>query len=661
MGIFNLFTAAQGAKKIRVNESELHNMQGQLAAIHRAQAVIEFNLDGIVLDANPNFLQALGYRLDEIKGKHHGMFVDDAYRTSSDYRQFWERLGRGDFEAGQYKRYGKGGSEVWIQASYNPILDNQGRVLKVVKYATDITEEMRKKIIAEHDLSRILGALENTTTNVMIANNERKIIYMNKSVETMLRIAEADIRSVLPHFAVDKIVGSNMDIFHKNPAHQMKLLETLDRTYTSNIVVGKRHFRLVANPIFSQAGARLGSVVEWLDRTTEVAVEQEVSGLVQSAAAGDFSVRISSDGKEGFFLALAQGLNSLVDTADKGLKDVARVLGAVARGDLTERITADYLGTFGDLKNYCNETCESLTRMLGDIRSAADTIYTAASEIAQGNADLSSRTEEQAANLEETASSMEELTSTVKLNADNARQANALAEKASGVAVDGGDLIGQVVTTMDAINESARKISDIIGVIDGIAFQTNILALNAAVEAARAGDQGRGFAVVAAEVRTLAQRSANAAKDIKSLISDSVQKIESGNSLVGQSGNTMKEIVNAIKRVNDIMAEIAAASAEQSTGIQEVSTAVSHMDEMTQQNAALVEEAAAAAESLQSQADQLTRSVALFRLDDSQEQAAPVAKLALSNNKAAVKKLPVAARVKALPSAASAEDEWEQF
>ncbi|MFO1390224.1 methyl-accepting chemotaxis protein [Cellvibrio sp.] len=537
----------------------------------------------------------------------------------------------------------------------NPIFDESGNRMGSVVEWIDRTKE----VALEHEMARLLGALETATTNIMIADTERKIIYMNKSVEAMLRVAEADIRSVLPHFAVDKIIGSNMDIFHKNPAHQMKLLETLSSTYTSNIVVGKRHFRLVANPIFAKDGSRLGSVVEWLDRTQEVAVESEVSELVEAAARGNFTSRIATQNKQGFFLKLAEGLNQLTQTADVGLSDVNRVLGAIAKGDLTEKITAEYFGTFGDLKDYCNQTTDSLSEMLGEIRVAADTIYTASSEIASGNADLSSRTEQQAANLEETASSMEELTSTVKLNADNAKQANVLAEQAATVATDGGALIGQVVTTMNAINESSQKISDIIGVIDGIAFQTNILALNAAVEAARAGDQGRGFAVVASEVRTLAQRSANAAKDIKALISDSVKKIESGNTLVGKSGDTMKEIVSAIKRVNDIMAEIAAASVEQSSGIQEVSTAVSHMDEMTQQNAALVEEAAAAAESLQSQADQLTQRVAMFRLANDTGRtvaAAPAKRLA-----AAPKKSAPAAPTKKLTPPQNQDDEWESF
>jgi methyl-accepting chemotaxis protein len=508
---------------------------------------------------------------------------------------------------------------------------------------------------------RIKNALDVTSSNVMLADANRVIIYMNKSLEKLLRSAEGDLRKALPHFSVDKIVGSNMDIFHRNPSHQNQLLENLRSTYVSNIVVGGRSIRLTANPIFTPDGQRLGSVVEWLDRTAEVAVEAEVSSLVEAAAVGNFSSRLSIAGKDGFFLKLAEGLNQLVDTAEKGLADVTRVLGAISKGDLTEKITADYAGTFGELKQYSNQTTENLTAMMSDIRNAAEMIFTASSEIAQGNADLSSRTEQQAANLEETASSMEELTSTVKLNADNAKQANVLAEKASGVATDGGSLIQQVVVTMDDINQSAKKISDIIGVIDGIAFQTNILALNAAVEAARAGDQGRGFAVVASEVRTLAQRSANAAKDIKALINDSVQKIESGNSLVNKSGETMKEIVGSIKRVNDIMSEIAAASNEQSSGIEEVSTAVSQMDEMTQQNAALVEQAAAAAESLQSQADQLSQSVAQFKLSNDQQVRSTATRLTAPPKESRQAVSSTKSPKKLAPPKSSAEDEWETF
>jgi methyl-accepting chemotaxis protein len=293
---------------------------------------------------------------------------------------------------------------------------------------------------------------------------------------------------------------------------------------------------------------------------------------------------------------------------------VVRVLAALAKGDLTQTISGDYQGTFGQLKDDSNATVAQLTEIISRIKEAAETINTASKEIASGNTDLSQRTEEQASSLEETASSMEELTSTVKQNADNARQANQLAAGASDVAVRGGEVVGQVVHTMTSISESSKKIVDIISVIDGIAFQTNILALNAAVEAARAGEQGRGFAVVASEVRNLAQRSAAAAKEIKGLISDSVSKVESGTALVDQAGRTMQEVVTAVKRVTDIMAEISAASTEQSAGIEQVNQAISQMDDVTQQNAALVEEAAAAAESMEEQAQKLTAMMATFRL-----------------------------------------------
>ncbi|MEL4241978.1 MULTISPECIES: methyl-accepting chemotaxis protein [Shewanella] len=541
-----------------------------------------------------------------------------------------------------------------------PIISRDNKHLGTGVEWIDRTESIE----AERATQRILEALNNTSTNVMIADANRTIIYMNRSVEAMLRRSESEIRQVLPHFAVDKIIGSSMDIFHRNPAHQASLLDKLDRKYESQIKVASCHFRLTASPIIAKSGERLGTVVEWLDRTEEVQVEQEIARIVGAAAAGDFTQRVDSQSKQGFFLMLANSLNALIETSDRGLQDVARVLMAMAEGDLTTRIYNEYEGTFNDLKNYSNQTAEKLSYMIRDIQKAADTINTASTEIAQGNADLSSRTEEQASSLEETSASMEELTGTVKLNADNASQANALASKAADVAEDGGELIQQVVQTMASINESARKIADIIGVIDGIAFQTNILALNAAVEAARAGEQGRGFAVVASEVRSLAQRSANAAKDIKALISDSVSKIESGNSLVGKSGDTMKEIVIAIKRVNDIMAEIASASNEQAIGIDEIGKAVVQMDEMTQQNAALVEEAAAAAESMQSQAQQLADSVANFKVDEETSAIGRTSEL-----KKIATKTPSLARVSTKPKAMTPkprlnkvdQDEWEDF
>ncbi|RJG07663.1 HAMP domain-containing protein [Noviherbaspirillum cavernae] len=349
------------------------------------------------------------------------------------------------------------------------------------------------------------------------------------------------------------------------------------------------------------------------------------------------------------------------------LNEAVRIAQTVAAGDLTSRIEVRSKDETGLLLRALKEMNESLVRIVGEVRSGTDTIATASAQIASGNLDLSSRTEEQAGSLEETASSMEELTSTVKQNTENARQANGLAASASEVASKGGAVVSQVVDTMGSINESSKKIVDIISVIDGIAFQTNILALNAAVEAARAGEQGRGFAVVASEVRSLAQRSASAAKEIKSLIDDSVDKVDAGTRLVDQAGATMQEIVDSVRRVTDIISEIAAASDEQQAGIEQINQAVVQMDQVTQQNASLVEEAAAAADSMQEQSRALAQAVSVFRLNGMQA-VAPVKRVATKPAAAPVAKPVIKhTRTTALPSAnatsakAMGGGEWEEF
>ncbi len=389
---------------------------------------------------------------------------------------------------------------------------------------------------------------------------------------------------------------------------------------------------------------------------------KRLAAAAAAAAAGDFTHRGDVDKYQHDFRDMVEGLNRLMETTDGNLADVSELLQAIARGDLTARMEGDFHGVFATMRDDANATVSQLTDIVGGIQMAALSINTAAEEIASGNSDLSRRTEQQAANLEETAASMEELTSTVRQNAESARQANQLAIGAAGVASQGGEVVGKVVTTMTDIEQSSKKIAEIISVIDGIAFQTNILALNAAVEAARAGEQGRGFAVVASEVRTLAQRSANAAKEIKDLIETSVGKVADGSALVHQAGATMGEIVASVQRVTDIMAEISAASQEQSAGIEQVNQTITQMDEATQQNAALVEEATAAARSMEEQAQTLSESVAVFKLQATTS--APVRKPAVvatapraaSTPKAVVRK-PVARQQEPV----LADGDWQEF
>ncbi|WDJ78996.1 methyl-accepting chemotaxis protein [Xanthomonas campestris] len=396
------------------------------------------------------------------------------------------------------------------------------------------------------------------------------------------------------------------------------------------------------------------------------AMNHEIKHLAQSAANGDFSARGDAERFQYDFRVMVDSLNTLMSTADGNLQSLSSLLQSIAAGDLTARMSGEFRGVFAQMRDDANATATQLAEIVGSIKTSAVSIKGAASEIAAGNQDLSQRTEQQAANLEETAASMEELTSTVKQNAEGARQANQLAIGAASVAAQGGDVVAKVVETMTGIEASSKKIADIISVIDGIAFQTNILALNAAVEAARAGEQGRGFAVVASEVRTLAQRSSGAAKEIKDLIDDSVQRVAEGSALVHTAGKTMGEVVASVQRVTDIMGEISAASQEQSAGIEQVNQTITQMDETTQQNAALVEEATAAARSLEEQAVQLTEAVAVFKTDN-RVVAAPVRHVpspainpAIKAKVAAAGRTP-APKPRAVVTTASNEGSWQEF
>jgi methyl-accepting chemotaxis protein len=458
---------------------------------------------------------------------------------------------------------------------YNNEISHTGadEVAQVLRALDDMQGKLRARIETERaqaeENARVRAALDNVSSNVMVADPAFNVVYANPAVRAMLNEAESDIRKDLPQFSAANVMGAPIDVLSKNPSADRRLYQDLRGANTSEVTLGRRTFKVVANPVTDSNGNRAGTVFEWTDRTQEVGVEGEMQSMLSAVLAGDLERRIALDGKQAFFKAMSEGVNHLADN----MADVVR-----------------------------------------RVKGAASEVYRGAEEISQGNANLSQRTEEQSSSLEETASSMEEMTSTVKQNADNAGQANQLATAARDQAEKGGSVVSQAVRAMADINDASRRIADIIGVIDEIAFQTNLLALNAAVEAARAGEQGRGFAVVASEVRNLAGRSATAAKEIKDLIQDSVRKVSDGSLLVTQSGQTLEQIVASVKKVSDIVAEIAAASREQSSGIEQVNRAVMQMDELTQQNAALVEQATASSQAMADQARELNEMMARYNV-----------------------------------------------
>nr|WP_166636775.1 methyl-accepting chemotaxis protein [Lysobacter terrigena] len=555
-----------------VPDRALLEARSLLAAVDRAQAIIEFDLDGTIRQANANFLAAVGYELDDITGRHHRLFVDDAYAASKEYSEFWSALRRGELRAGRFRRIAKSGAPIWIEASYNPVFDENGTPYKVVKFATDITAKMREAA----DFAGQMAAISKAQA-VIEFDLDGNVLTANENF------------CATTGYSLDEVRGKHHAMF-------LEAAETKSDAYAAfwaNLRAGRfdsgryRRVGKAGNEIWIQAS---------------------------------YNPIFDGDGKPWKVVKYATDVTDQVKQA-RALADavasVGDVVSAASQGDLRSRVRLDgQAGAIAELCNGVNALLDSMATVVSQVAAASGEVHAAAREIAAGNEDLSVRTERQAASLEETASSMEELASTVRGTAENARRGNQLALDAVQVAEDGRAAVAQMVQAMSRIEGNAKQITDIISVIDGIAFQTNILALNAAVEAARAGEQGRGFAVVASEVRSLAQRCATASKDVRSLILSSGEAVGIGARVADDAGSTIARTVDRIRDVTHLMGDIAAAAAEQSAGIDLVNGAITAMDETTQQNAALVEEAMASARSLENEANALVAQVARYRTSD---------------------------------------------
>jgi len=580
-----------------------------MAAMHKSQAIIEFDLNGNILNANPNFCAALGYELSEIKGKHHRIFVDPAEAASADYREFWARLGRGEYDRCQYKRITKSGREIWIEASYNPIFRG-GKPYKVVKFATDITAAKHKAIEDAgklNSVSRSQAVIEFTPTGEIITANENFCGALG---------------------------------------------------YQLSEIQGKHH-RMFCDPTYVQT--------------------EEYRQFWEKLGRGEFTanefLRFGKGGKE---IWIQAAYNPIVDDKGKVFKvvkfatDVTERMGAVATlaaalknlsdGDLAQSLDRPFVPTMEKVRHDFNDAVAKLRSAMQSVGANAQAIAAGSTEIRSAADDLSKRTEQQAASVEETAAALEEITTTVADSSRRAEEAGNLVAATRENAEKSGAVVRNAITAMGQIEQSSREISNIIGVIDDIAFQTNLLALNAGVEAARAGDAGKGFAVVAQEVRELAQRSAKAAKEIKALINASGEQVKSGVSLVGETGKALEQIVKQVQEINTNVVAIVEGAREQATGLKEINQSVNTMDQGTQQNAAMVEQSTAASHSLAREAEALFALLGQFRVG--QRTSSPRAVDAGQHPR------PVASPARKMAgqvirafsgSAAAAQDSWEEF
>ena len=463
---------------------------------------------------------------------------------------------------------------------------------------------------------QVQSAMNQISSNVMIADNNLVITYMNNEMVSFLKDKESTLQSVLPNFDANNLIGQNIDVFHKEPSHQRSMLNKITEPYTAKIQVSNLHLEIYAIPVYNRAGIRTATVAEWRDKTAEVQLLQEVSSAVKAAQAGLLNRRIDLTRVDGVAKELSQSINHLIATVEKPINAAVQVAVGLSEGNLTKHIDGDYLGRFAVLQDSFNVAVDNLSSMMSQSKAATNAVSGGAEQIYQGSVNLNDRTQNQAASLEQTASSMEEMTAAVKQNADNAQEASKVTHTTAAQAQSGVIVMQSAIQSMEQIHASSQKINDIIGLIDSIAFQTNLLALNAAVEAARAGEHGRGFAVVAGEVRNLAGKSSDAAKEIRVLIEDTVKKVSEGTLHVKDSGDALNEIVASIGNVNQIIEEIASSSNEQSEGISLVNQSITSIDTAVQENAALVEETAATAEELGDLAGMMNKTMSQFIIDE---------------------------------------------
>ncbi|MGV3573859.1 MAG: methyl-accepting chemotaxis protein [Devosia sp.] len=544
--------------------ASIRDLEAKCAAISRSQAVIEFTLEGKIITANENFLGAMGYRLEEIVGKHHSMFCDPVYAGSEDYKNFWAELRRGSFQSAAYRRLAKGGREIWIQASYNPVMDKSGKPIKVIKFATDITEQV--SVAADHAaqvaaISRVQAVIAFKLDGTIIEANENFLATLG--------------------YRLEEIVGRHHSMF-------------CDKDFATSAEYRSFWQKLGAGEYISAEFQRFGKGGK------EIWIQASYNPIFDAAGKVAKVVKFATDISE---RKRAEGIIALLTQS----------LARMSNGDLGGRIDTSFTGQYEQLRQAFNQSLSQLEVIVGGLRNASGSLKTATAEILAGANDLSQRTTRQAATIEETSAAVEQLAGTVS---ENARRAAAASEKARNLAEDatkGGTVMGEATEAMAVIEASSGKISNIIGLIDDIAFQTNLLALNASVEAARAGDAGKGFAVVAVEVRRLAQSAAQASSDVKALIETSAGEVRTGAQFVEQAARKLDDILRGAEDSFGLIGDMAKASREQSGALNEVATAIRQMDEMTQHNAALVEQTNAAIEQTEAQAAKLDSIVDVFR------------------------------------------------